>query len=253
MNRTSATHRGRRRPDSAERRCAGRGFPHGVDGVGERHHRRAHRRKCEPHPPNHGIAAGQSQHTRRLVTLRHPCRRPRHGVRVDQLVQPRAGPHRTADSGSATTIGLGAPNPDDSLTEYIQQDRPADDAEAANCLPAPEGSFNLTMRYYPLLSPVLDKRCLLPPIRRPERQSRTMTQSPETPRCAEPGISARRISLRSSRRYRARSTDTLFKHVRRAYSVRSPISRSSGAGASARPLRGHRRRPVVRRSTRHDT
>ncbi len=45
-----------------------------------------------------------------------------------------------------TTDGM-TNNPDGSLTIYIQH-RPPDDSRAANWLPAPEGSFNLTMRFY---------------------------------------------------------------------------------------------------------
>jgi hypothetical protein len=60
----------------------------------------------------------------------------------------------------STTDGVTA-NPDGSLTVYIQTSRP-DAAKAPNWLPAPTGSFNLTMRYYGPLSPVLDRTCSLP-------------------------------------------------------------------------------------------
>jgi hypothetical protein len=64
----------------------------------------------------------------------------------------------------STTDGVTA-NPDGSLTIYIQHSRP-DAAKAPNWLPAPVGSFNLTMRYYGPLSPVLDKTYRLPAPRR---------------------------------------------------------------------------------------
>ena len=53
-------------------------------------------------------------------------------------------------------------NPDGSLTIYIQHDRPSDD-HVANWLPAPAGSFNVTMRCYTPLSSVLDEIYRLPP------------------------------------------------------------------------------------------
>ena len=56
----------------------------------------------------------------------------------------------------STTDGITA-NADGSLTIFIQHARP-DGSRAANWLPAPEGSFNLTMRYYAPLSPVLGIR-----------------------------------------------------------------------------------------------
>ena len=57
-------------------------------------------------------------------------------------------------------------NEDGSLTIYIQRTRPEGANAAANWLPAPTGSFNLTMRYYSPLSPVLDKTYKLPAPRR---------------------------------------------------------------------------------------
>jgi hypothetical protein len=62
----------------------------------------------------------------------------------------------------STTDGL-KPNPDGSLTLLIQQARPAD---TANWLPAPAGDFNLTMRLYGPLTPVLDGSYRLPAVRR---------------------------------------------------------------------------------------
>ena len=53
----------------------------------------------------------------------------------------------------STTDGV-TNNPDGSLTIYIQH-RPPDDSRVANWLPAPKGTFNLTMRFYSPLSPVL--------------------------------------------------------------------------------------------------
>ena len=64
----------------------------------------------------------------------------------------------------STTDGV-VHNPDGSLTIYIQYDRPSDD-HVANWLPAPAGSFNLTMRYYTPLNSVLDKSYRLPAVRR---------------------------------------------------------------------------------------
>ena len=60
----------------------------------------------------------------------------------------------------STTDGVSA-NPDGSLTIYVQNARPDGD-QAANWLPAPIGSFNLTMRYYSPLPPVFDKTYKLP-------------------------------------------------------------------------------------------
>lgn len=64
----------------------------------------------------------------------------------------------------STTDGL-PENADGSLTIYLQHARPADD-QVSNWLPAPAGSFNLTMRYYTPLAPVLDKTYELPAVRK---------------------------------------------------------------------------------------
>jgi hypothetical protein len=64
----------------------------------------------------------------------------------------------------STTDGL-TPDADGSLTIYIQHARPDGD-RAVNWLPAPTGSFNLTMRYYTPLSNVLDKSYHLPAVTR---------------------------------------------------------------------------------------
>jgi hypothetical protein len=64
----------------------------------------------------------------------------------------------------STTDGL-TTNDDGSLTIHIQHSQP-DGGEAANWLPAPMGSFNLTMRYYSPLSPILDRTYQLPAPRR---------------------------------------------------------------------------------------
>lgn len=64
----------------------------------------------------------------------------------------------------STTDGL-APSADGSLTIYLQHARPSAD-QMCNWLPAPAGSFNLTMRYYTPLAPVLTKTYELPPVRR---------------------------------------------------------------------------------------
>ena len=72
------------------------------------------------------------------------------GIKIFYHAQLKAtGSHRR------TTDGV-TQNPDGSVTIYIQHTRP-DGGRAANWLPAPEGSFNLTMRYYAPPSSVLDK------------------------------------------------------------------------------------------------
>ena len=71
--------------------------------------------------------------------------------------------------GSTTDSVTG--NPDGSLTIFVQHARP-DPSRAANWLPAPEGSFNLTMRYYAPLSPVLDKTYALPAVHRADATGR---------------------------------------------------------------------------------
>jgi hypothetical protein len=64
----------------------------------------------------------------------------------------------------STTDGL-AQNHDGSLTIYPQHSKPHDD-QLSNWLPAPAGSFNLTMRYYTPLAAVLDKSYKLPAVRK---------------------------------------------------------------------------------------
>jgi hypothetical protein len=61
-----------------------------------------------------------------------------------------------------TTDGLST-NPDGSLTIYLQHTEPHQD-QVSNWLPAPNGRFNLTMRYYTPLAPVLDKTYELPAV-----------------------------------------------------------------------------------------
>ncbi len=65
-----------------------------------------------------------------------------------------------------TTDGL-TPNADRSLTIYMQHSQPEGD-RATNWLPTPTGSFNLTMRFYTPLTPVLDKSYRLPPVQKVE-------------------------------------------------------------------------------------
>jgi hypothetical protein len=60
----------------------------------------------------------------------------------------------------STTDGV-TRNADGSLTVYIQNRR-SDGSKKLNWLPAPAGSFNLTMRYYAPLGPVLDETYRLP-------------------------------------------------------------------------------------------
>ncbi|WP_136476349.1 DUF1254 domain-containing protein [Pseudomonas sp. DG56-2] len=55
------------------------------------------------------------------------------------------------------------PDADGTLTVVIQKDRPAD---TSNWLPAPEGDFNLTMRFYGPASSVLDGSYRLPAVER---------------------------------------------------------------------------------------
>jgi hypothetical protein len=62
-----------------------------------------------------------------------------------------------------TTDGLTS-NPDGSLTLYIQQDRPDDQLAQANWLPAPDGPFNLTMRFYGPATSALDGTYRLPAV-----------------------------------------------------------------------------------------
>jgi hypothetical protein len=62
----------------------------------------------------------------------------------------------------STTDGLTS-NPDGSLTIYLQHTKPPN---ATNWLPAPAGPFNLTMRYYTPLAPVLNKTYQLPAVRK---------------------------------------------------------------------------------------
>jgi hypothetical protein len=66
---------------------------------------------------------------------------------------------------SSTTDGL-RPSDDSSLTLYLQHDKPSDEDQAANWLPAPAGVFNLTMRFYGPGSAVLDGRYRLPAVTR---------------------------------------------------------------------------------------
>ena len=62
----------------------------------------------------------------------------------------------------STTDGV-TTDADGTLTVHIQHDRPGEQ-RAAHWLPAPRGAFNLTMRFYAPLSPVLDRNYALPPV-----------------------------------------------------------------------------------------
>jgi len=62
----------------------------------------------------------------------------------------------------STTDGLKTAK-DGSITIYMQNDKPKD---TSNWLPAPKGSFNLTMRLYGAQTPILDGSYRLPPVTR---------------------------------------------------------------------------------------
>jgi hypothetical protein len=64
----------------------------------------------------------------------------------------------------STTDGLKT-SADGSIDIYIQKDNPGPDKQA-NWLPAPAGSFNLTMRLYGAQTPILDGSYRLPAVRR---------------------------------------------------------------------------------------
>jgi hypothetical protein len=64
----------------------------------------------------------------------------------------------------STTDGLKAA-PDGSITIYIQKENPGTDKQS-NWLPAPAGSFNLTMRLYGAETPILDGSYRLPGVKR---------------------------------------------------------------------------------------
>jgi hypothetical protein len=64
----------------------------------------------------------------------------------------------------STTDGLKAAS-DGSITIFIQKDNPGPDKQS-NWLPAPAGSFNLTMRLYGAQTPILDGSYRLPGIRK---------------------------------------------------------------------------------------
>ena len=56
-------------------------------------------------------------------------------------------------------------NADGSLDLYVQNDSPGEDKET-NWLPAPKGSFNLTMRLYGAQPPILDGSYRMPGVTR---------------------------------------------------------------------------------------
>jgi hypothetical protein len=64
----------------------------------------------------------------------------------------------------STTEGLKT-NTDGSVTIYIQKDNPGADKQS-NWLPAPAGSFNLTMRLYGAQTPILDGSYRLPGVKK---------------------------------------------------------------------------------------
>lgn len=71
-------------------------------------------------------------------------------------------------------------NPEGSLDLYIQHASPGADKES-NWLPAPSGSFNLTMRCYAPKAQVLDGRWNPPPVRRSREGDRTSAASAPVP------------------------------------------------------------------------
>jgi hypothetical protein len=68
-------------------------------------------------------------------------------------------------SVGSRTHGLSS-HPDGSLTIRIQHDRPEGTVAQANWLPAPDGPFSLTMRFYGPGTSVLDGTYRLPAITR---------------------------------------------------------------------------------------
>jgi hypothetical protein len=64
----------------------------------------------------------------------------------------------------STTDGLKT-EADGSITVYVQQQDPGPEKQS-NWLPAPSGSFNLTMRLYGPGSPLLSGTYALPPVKR---------------------------------------------------------------------------------------
>jgi hypothetical protein len=63
----------------------------------------------------------------------------------------------------STTDGLTA-HPDGSLTIHIQHEEPTDPEQRANWLPAPQGSFNLALRFYGPEAPVFTGAYRLPAV-----------------------------------------------------------------------------------------
>ena len=64
----------------------------------------------------------------------------------------------------STTDGLKTDD-DGSITIYIQNENPGPDKQS-NWLPAPKGSFNLTMRMYGSEAPILNGSYSLPAVKR---------------------------------------------------------------------------------------
>ncbi|MFD7917824.1 DUF1254 domain-containing protein [Streptomyces sp. NPDC059740] len=78
-----------------------------------------------------------------------------------QLVGNPAGRYSVGDRTPGLVRGE-----DGSLTVVVQRERPADESEAANWLPAPGGGFRLTLRLYCPQEAVLEGGYRLPPLRR---------------------------------------------------------------------------------------
>ena len=70
------------------------------------------------------------------------------------------------------------------MTVYLQHSKPPQ-AQESNWLPAPAGAFNLTMRYYTPLAPVLNRPTNFPPSARPDPRA---SRIPRTSNTASPPV-----------------------------------------------------------------
>ena len=99
------------------------------------------------------------------------------------------------------------PHEDDSRTLLIQHDSPGADQEA-NWLPAPAGSFTLTMRLYSPQPLVLDGSWTPPAVQKAPYHHRTDRQDPRALPTASSGAPMRAapITICRARRYLSRSS-----------------------------------------------